>query len=143
MNLRHPGPQRVLGRCRAAVCGPDPVDCLDCMDCLDPRLEKLVLEQHSFTFSQCCLRPPPGVVAGAAGAEFREASFGATLLHFCSLLLSAPFPLRLLPVLPVLNSQKLVLEQHSCTFAHFCCPRSPPWGCCRCCWVLNSSGCHI
>ena len=26
--------------------------------------------------------PPPGAAAGA-GAEFREASFGATLLHFC------------------------------------------------------------
>ena len=26
--------------------------------------------------------PPPGAAAGAA-AKFREASFGATLLHFC------------------------------------------------------------
>ena len=44
--------------------------------------EKLVLEQHSFTFAGfCCLRPPPGAAAGA-GAEFREANFGATLLHF-------------------------------------------------------------
>ena len=42
-----------------------------------------------------------------------------TLLHFCSLLLSAP-------VLPVLNSEKLFWEQHSFTFAHFCCPRPPP-----------------
>ena len=40
--------------------------------------EKLVLEQHSFTFADfCCPRPPPP----GAGAEFR--SFGATLLHFC------------------------------------------------------------
>ena len=31
--------------------------------------------------------PPPGA---AAGAEFQEASSGATLLHFCSLWLSAP-----------------------------------------------------
>ena len=38
-----------------------------------------------------------GAAAGAAGAEFREAS----------------------------------LEQHSVTFAYFCCSR-PPWGCCRC-----------
>ena len=29
MNSRHPDPRRVLGRCRAAVRGPDPVDPLD------------------------------------------------------------------------------------------------------------------
>ena len=45
--------------------------------------EQLVWEQHSFTFAAfCCLRPPPAAAAGG-GAEFREASFGATLLHFC------------------------------------------------------------
>ena len=31
-------------------------------------------------------------------------------------------------MLPVLNSEKLVLEQHSFTFADFCCPRPPPLG---------------
>ena len=66
---------------------------------------------------------PPGV---PAGAELREASLGATLFHFCSLLLSALLRLGLLLVLPVLNSEKLVLEQHSFTFAHFCCPRPTP-----------------
>ena len=40
-------------------------------------------------------------------------------------------PLGLPPVLPLLNSEKLVLEQHSFTFADFCCPRLPPWGCRR------------
>ena len=83
--------------------------------------EKLALEQHSITFAYFCCPRPPGA---AAGAEFREASFGATLHHFCLLLLSGP-PLGLLPVLPVLNSEKLVLEQHSSTFAYFCCLRPP------------------
>ena len=67
--------------------------------------EKLVLEQHSFTFADfCCPRLPPPVpvlssdpsllltfavraplpgAAAGARAEFREASFGATLFHFC------------------------------------------------------------
>ena len=29
-----PGPRRVLERYRAAVCGPDPVDCLGCAYCM-------------------------------------------------------------------------------------------------------------
>ena len=37
-------------------------------------------------------------------------------------MLSAPRPLGLLPV-PVLSSEKLVLEQPSITLAYFCCPR--------------------
>ena len=65
---------------------------------------------------------PRGAAAGAASAEFQEARFGATLLHVCSLLLSAT-PLGLLPVLPVLNSEKPALEQHSFTLAPFCCLR--------------------
>ena len=103
----------MLGRYRAAVCGPDPLDpldlldpldpldpldCVDCVDCLDAGLEKLALEQHPFTFA---VRAPP-------------------------------------LVLPVLNSEKLALEQHSFTFeetteggrpkaAPLCCgSRSPP-----------------
>ena len=53
--------------------------------------EKLTLEQHSITFAYfCCPRPPPGAAAGAAGAEFREPSFGVTLHHFCIRLLSGP-----------------------------------------------------
>ncbi len=35
MNSRHPDPRRVLGRCRAAVRGQDP---LDPLDPLDPRM---------------------------------------------------------------------------------------------------------
>ena len=51
---------------------------------------KLVWEQLFFTFARfCCPRSPPGAAAGAAGAEFRDAGSGATLLHFCSLLVSA------------------------------------------------------
>ena len=92
--------------------------------------EKLVLEQHASLLLTFAVRAPPGAAVCAAGDEFREASFGATLFHFYSLLLSAP-PLGLLPVLPVLNSEKLVLEQHSFTFADFCCPR-PPLGRSRC-----------
>ena len=76
---------------------------------------------------------PPGTAAGAAAAEFREASFGATLHHFCLPLLSVP-PLGLLPVL---NSEKLVLEQHSINFAYFCCPR-PPLGLLPVLPLLNS-----
>ena len=46
--------------------------------------EKLVLEQRSLTFADfCCPRPPSPGAAPGAGAEFREASFGAALLHFC------------------------------------------------------------
>ena len=86
-----------------------------------------------FPFAVCA---PPGAAAGAASAEFREASFGATLHHFCLLLLSAP-PLGLLPVLPLLNSEKLVWEQHSITFAYFCCPR-PPLGLLPVLPLLNS-----
>ena len=52
----HSGPRRVLWRCRAAVRGPDP---LDCLDCLDLGLEELVLEQHSFTFAYFAVRAPP------------------------------------------------------------------------------------
>ena len=71
---------------------------------------KQVLEQHSLTFTHCCCpHPSPGAAAGAAGAEFREASLGATLLHFCSLLLSAPPPLELLPVLLQLCHHLLLL----------------------------------
>ena len=56
----------------------------------------------------------PGAAAGAAAAEFREAinSFGATFYHFCLLLLSASH-MKLLWVLPVLNSEKLVFEAGS------------------------------
>ena len=42
--------------------------------------EKLVWEQRSFTFA---VRAPPLGAAAGACAEFREAGFGATLLHFC------------------------------------------------------------
>ena len=52
-----------------------------------------------------------------------------TLAHFCR-----PRPLGLLLVL---NSEKLVLEQHSITFASFCCPR-PPLGLLPVLPVLNS-----
>ena len=37
MNSRHPNPRRVLGRCRAAVRGQDPLDPGDPLDPLDPR----------------------------------------------------------------------------------------------------------
>ena len=91
--------------------------------------QKLVLGQRSFTFADFCC--PRGATllhfAAGAGAKFREASFGATLLHFCSLLLPAPLPLGLMPVLlalMVLNSEMPVLEQRAFIFAHFCCPRS-------------------
>ncbi len=36
MNSRHPDPRRVLGRCRAAVRGQDPLDPLDPRDPRDP-----------------------------------------------------------------------------------------------------------
>ena len=36
MNSRHPDPRRVLGRCRAAVRGQDPLDPRDPRDPLDP-----------------------------------------------------------------------------------------------------------
>ena len=35
MNSRHPDPRRVLGRCRAAVRGQDPLDPVDPLDPLD------------------------------------------------------------------------------------------------------------
>ncbi len=38
MNSRHPCPRRVLGWCRAAVRGPDPLDPGDPGDPLDPRM---------------------------------------------------------------------------------------------------------
>ena len=104
--------------------------------------EKLVLEQHSFTFAEFCRpRPTPGA-AGGARAEFREASFvgkntpphqlsseklvleqhSFTFADFCC---PRP-PLGPLPV-PVLSSEKRVLEQHSFTFADFRCPRRVRW----------------
>ena len=79
MNSRHPDPRRVWkGGPEQRVMTPLPGIPADPGACS----QKLVLEQHS----------SPGAAAGAAGDEFREASFGATLLHFCSLLLSAPPP---------------------------------------------------
>ena len=58
-----------MGRYRAAVCRPDPVDCLDC---LDLGLGKLVLGPRSFTFAHfCCPRPPSPGAATGAGAESR------------------------------------------------------------------------
>ena len=63
LNPRHPGPRRVLGRCRAAVRGPF------CRDPLDPGIES---------------RRP---VLNSA-----KRAFGATLLHLCSLLLSQSRP---------------------------------------------------
>ncbi len=36
MNSRHPDPRRVLGRCRAAVRGQDPLDPVDPLDPRDP-----------------------------------------------------------------------------------------------------------
>ncbi len=38
MNSRHPDPRRVLGRCRAAVRGPDPRDPGNPRDPRDPRM---------------------------------------------------------------------------------------------------------
>ena len=38
MNSRHPDPRRVLGRCRAAVRGQDPLDPGNPRDPLDPRM---------------------------------------------------------------------------------------------------------
>ena len=65
------------------------------------------------------VRAPPG----AGGAKFCESSFGEAFLTFANFCCPRP-PLGLLPVL---NSERLVLEQHSFTFADFGCPRSP-WG---------------
>ena len=42
MNSRHPDPRRVLGRCRAAVRGQDPLDPLDPRDPRDPRMESFL-----------------------------------------------------------------------------------------------------
>ena len=42
MNSHHPDPRRVLGRCRAAVRGQDPLDPLDPRDPRDPRMESFL-----------------------------------------------------------------------------------------------------
>ena len=73
----------------------------------------------------CSLWTGSAALSGSCGSGIGEARFGATLLHFCSLLLSAPHPWGCCLLL-VLNSEKLAWEQHSFTFAHFCCPRPAP-----------------
>ena len=79
--------------------------------------EKLVLEQHSLTLAHfCCPRPPlglvPVLVLNSEKLVLEQPCL--TVAHFCC---PRPPPLGLLPVLPVLKSEKLVWEQHSFTFA--------------------------
>ena len=64
----------------------DPLDPLDLGACS----QKLVWSNAPSLLLTFAVRAPPGAAAGAAAAEFREASFGATFHHFCLLLLSAP-----------------------------------------------------
>ena len=58
LNSRHPGPRRVLGRYRAAVCGSDPVDPLDR---LDPQMESFLRVLHIF-LQQKWLGPHSGAM---------------------------------------------------------------------------------
>ncbi len=56
MNSRHPDPRRVLGRCRAAVRGQDPLDPVDPLDPWDPgmgsflRVLKMKIQFQNYNF---------------------------------------------------------------------------------------------